>query len=311
MGPWMRPIVYAFVAGSATAIGGCFVLFFEEKPSDVVISFTLSFAAGVMIVVSVLDLWLPIAILGVVPFILSTFCLFLGMTGTSLLSKISIPEPEELLTLIMHGGVRPGAAHSPSSYPAADEDVRKPDVEEACVQIVDSSASQDNLSRARSWRLGILLAIVLTVHNLPEGLAVGVSALKSRELGLLLASAIFLHNVAEGVVIAVPILAATGNKWLALGITAASGMTEPIGAAIGVFLLRGISNGGKSSVDFEFYLDVILCFVGGVMLQVSRIELLPQALRMGDQKTVTFGFIFGGALIGASIFLLRGIGTQD
>ena len=128
------------------------------------------------------------------------------------------------------------------------------------------STSAEALSKARSWRLGMLLALVLTVHNLPEGLAVGVSALKSKELGLLLATAIFLHNVAEGVVIAVPLLAATGNRWLALGITAASGMTEPLGAAIGVLVLRGLSNGDS----FEYYLNVVLCAVGGVMLEVSR-----------------------------------------
>ena len=311
----MRPIAYAFVAGSATAIGGSLVLFLKEKPSDVVIAFTLSFAAGVMVVVSILDLWLPIAVMGVASFILSTLCLLLGVAATQLLSRMPIPEPEDLLILIAHGGVRPSTPVVAPPVPCAGErtEIVSGELEESrllvVTEVVSPAASSDASSRARSWRLGILLAIVLTVHNLPEGLAVGVSALKSRELGLLLASAIFLHNVAEGVVIAVPILAATGNRWLALGITAASGMTEPLGAAVGVLLLRGISN--NNTANFEFYLNVVLCFVGGVMLQVSRSELLPQALRLGDEKTVSLGFLFGGALIGVSIMLLQGLGGHE
>jgi len=303
-------------------VGGALVLFLGDKPSDRTISFTLSFAAGVMVVVSILDLWLPIALLGTVPFILSTLCLLAGMAGTSLLSSIRIPEPEELIVLIQHGGVRPSSQPLPSAHPLpfagertdlvleggqGGEDARlvvegAPSGEQgSSVEApMGGSTSAEALSKARSWRLGMLLALVLTVHNLPEGLAVGVSALKSKELGLLLATAIFLHNVAEGVVIAVPLLAATGNRWLALGITAASGMTEPLGAAIGVLVLRGLSNGDS----FEYYLNVVLCAVGGVMLEVSRRELIPQAWRLGDERTVAWGFVVGGGLIGLSIFLL-------
>ena len=319
MSTWTRPIALAAVAGSATAVGGALVLFLGDKPTDRTISFTLSFAAGVMVVVSILDLWLPIALLGPIPFILSTLCLLAGMAGTSLLSNIRIPEPEELIVLIQHGGVRPSPS-LPSSHPLPLAGERTNQVVEEDHGGEDSrlvvegaltggeggegtpmgSTSAEALSKARSWRLGMLLALVLTVHNLPEGLAVGVSALKSKELGLLLATAIFLHNVAEGVVIAVPLLAATGNRWLALGITAASGMTEPLGAAIGVLVLRGLSNGDS----FEYYLNIVLCTVGGVMLEVSRRELIPQAWRLGDERTVAWGFVVGGALIGLSIFLL-------
>ena len=152
-----------------------------------------------------------------------------------------------------------------------------------------------------SWRLGLLLAVVLTVHNLPEGLAVGVSSVKSREMGITLAAAIFLHNVAEGIVIAVPLLAATGNRALAFGITAASGLSEPIGALIGVLVIRGIA-GERSAAAIEGLLNLLLCAVGGVMLQISRAELLPQASRLGNRSLVVQGFVAGGALIAFSLF---------
>jgi zinc transporter ZupT len=362
---WTRPIAYAAVAGSATALGGALVLCFRGQPSNTTISFTLSFAAGVMMVVSVVDLWWPIASQGFLPFLGATFSILAGMVCTSYLSRLRIPEPEELLQIILAGGLEAGGGSSSSSSSSSSSGSGRPSRDsiegpgcaeheingsisasssptaagsgaaeassskEAVALLVDSSSSQATASlgepgcasgapspstlpsltpgaldaKARSWRLGMLLALVLTVHNLPEGLAVGVSALKSKELGLALASAIFLHNVAEGVVIAVPLLAATGNRWLALGITAASGVSEPLGAALGVLLLRGVSAG--SGETLELLINLVLCAVGGVMLQVSRSELLPQARRVGDGGTVTAGFLVGGALIGASLLLLQ------
>ena len=353
---WTRPIAYAAVAGSATALGGALVLCFRGQPSNEAIAFTLAFAAGVMSIVSVVDLWWPIAALGFLPFCGATAAMLAGMACTNYLSRLSFPEPEALLATIMNGGVEGGGGGSggggggggggaAATATGSDGSAKAPGegaAEHEAVSLLVSSSSSGGgggtagaagaaaaalppsaagagaalaaaeggsaaagaqaESRARSWRLGMLLALVLTVHNLPEGLAVGVSALKSRELGLALASAIFLHNVAEGVVIAVPLLAATGNRWLALGITAASGVSEPLGAALGVLLLRGVSAGNSAAL--ELGVNITLCAVGGVMLQVSRSELLPQARRLGSAATVWGGFAAGGVLIGASLVLL-------
>jgi len=305
-----------------------------------------------MVVVSIVDLWWPLARLGFLPFLGSTCMVLLGMGMTSYLSRLPIPEPEELLAVIMAGGVVEQGAHSGSRQSSSGghgEDAENCEgsakeghgllsisipssgggtagATAAAAPLAERSppgspgaalsgsgvpahtagaappSSAAAAHAASNWRLGMLLALVLTVHNLPEGLAVGVSALKSKELGLALASAIFLHNVAEGVVIAVPLLAATGNRWLALGITAASGVSEPLGAALGVLLLRGVSSGNGETL--EFLINLTLCGVGGVMIQVSRSELLPQARSVGDAGTVAAGFIVGGVLIGVSLVLL-------
>ncbi len=190
-------------------------------------------------------------------------------------------------------------------------------------------------TRRQTWRLGVLLCLVLSAHNLPEGVAVGVGVEKSAELGGILASAILLHNVAEGFVTAVPLLAATGNRAFAFGVTALSGLTEPVGAFLGVLALRAllaVSNGEAESAaaaaaalgddpvaaasaasaasaaavsqTAERFLNVVLCGVGGVMLHVSVRELLPQAALCGTARSVAGGFVSGAAASSLTALLL-------
>ena len=307
---WM-PVVLAGIAGSATALGGALVLLLPRTPSDAFLSITLAFAAGVMVFVSLIDLYLPIAMASGTSFILATGAMLFGMAGTSLLGRLPMPEPEDLIAILWPPRT---TSAQPASLPAIMGAAAPARVDDACAAGSSSSESSGAAAvpaprapspsrvaaRARNWRLGFLLALVLTAHNLPEGLAVGLSAAKSRALGITLAIAIFLHNVAEGIVIAVPVFAATGDRALALGITAASGLSEPLGALIGVSLLRFVVN--TRDVGFaEVALSTVLCAVGGVMVQVSRAELLPHALRLADVRTVTGGFIAGAALIAASL----------
>ena len=150
--------------------------------------------------------------------------------------------------------------------------------------------------RQQTWRLGLLLALILSVHNLPEGIAVGVGSVKDARFGLVLCAAIFLHNIAEGFVIAVPILAATGDRRFAFAITALSGLAEPLGALLGVLVVRSFF-GAAGAAAMEPALNAVLCAVGGVMLHVSATELVPQALRCGSRQRVAAGFAAGAAVI--------------
>jgi len=361
-----QPVLNAAIAGSATALGGLVVVVLPATPPDATIAFVLAFAAGVMVTVSVLDLYLPVARASLGAFALATAALGAGAAATSLLARLPVPEPDAVIEAIWGGGVRAsgaaalkaagggggggggiggggggsgssGSAAAPRSQPASPRGDRAPsgtfrslddaacDAERggagAGVGVVGGGGAAGGGgglvglgagggaggaggdARARAWRLAFLLWIVMTVHNLPEGLAVGVSSVKSRELGLVLAGAIFLHNVAEGIVIAVPLLAATGDRALALGVTAASGLSEPVGALAGVLLLRGVA-GERGAAALEAALNLTLCAVGGVMLHVSRAELLPHAARLGAPATVAQGFAAGALLIGASLWFL-------
>lgn len=69
-------------------------------------------------------------------------------------------------------------------------------------------------------RLGTLMAVTMTLHNLPEGFAVAFSAFTP--LGPIMALAIAAHNIPEGIIVAAPIYAATGSRWKAMGMATAS-----------------------------------------------------------------------------------------
>jgi ZIP family zinc transporter len=306
---WLAPLINATIAGSATCLGGALIFFIPTPERH--IAFTLSLAAGVMVTVSIFDLYLPVARTSFFSFVLATGALLAGAGFTALISRMEMPEPERLLVLLWGGGVAVdgvgggGGAVGASSPrlrgegPLSSAEGGSEGAPAAAVAAAAEAPPRD----AKSWRLGMLLFLILTLHNLPEGMAVGVSTVKSRELGLALVVGIFLHNIFEGVVIAVPLLAATGDKWLALSLTAASGLSEPLGAAVGVLLLRGVA-GKAGAAALAMTLNVVLCGVGGVMLQVCRNELLPSACRVGEPRVVAAGFLAGALLIGVSIYCL-------
>jgi ZIP family zinc transporter len=67
----------------------------------------------------------------------------------------------------------------------------------------------------RLWRLGLVSAIAIAIHNFPEGLATFLGGLSNPRLGISIAIAIAIHNIPEGLAIAAPVVAATGNRRLA------------------------------------------------------------------------------------------------
>ena len=91
----------------------------------------------------------------------------------------------------------------------------------------------------RGKRLGMLLAAALTIHHVPEGLAIGVAfASESKSLGLIVALAIALQNIPEGLAVAMPLRAAGASRARAILWSSASGLTEPLAAALGVWCAR-------------------------------------------------------------------------
>jgi zinc transporter, ZIP family len=138
-----------------------------------------------------------------------------------------------------------------------------------------------------AYRRGILLFSALTLHNLPEGLAVGTGYVAEPRLGLLLALAIALHNIPEGMAVAGPFRACGMPRRLYLAWAAGSGLAEPVAALVGA----------TAVTFFQAILPFSLAFAGGAMLYVVSDELIPESHSHGFEHEATFGFIVGFLLL--------------
>lgn len=145
-------------------------------------------------------------------------------------------------------------------------------------------------------KTGFLTAIGIAMHNFPEGMAVLVTSLSSPHLGAALAAAVAIHNIPEGIAVSVPIYWATGNRKKAFLYSFLAGISEPLGAAVGYFLLFRFLDPGA--------LGIILAAVGGIMLFICFDELLPIALRWGNEHLVVLGLFSGMAVMALSLNML-------
>ena len=140
-----------------------------------------------------------------------------------------------------------------------------------------------------------MLALAVTIHNLPEGMAVGVvfAGADSGVTNISLASAvavslgIAIQNIPEGAIISMPMRAAGNSRWRSFLIGSLSGAVEPIGA-IAVLLLA-------SSV--LPVLPYMLAFAAGAMFYVVVEELIPEASNGQHTNVSTIGFAIGFVLM--------------
>ena len=133
-----------------------------------------------------------------------------------------------------------------------------------------------------------LFVFAIALHNLPEGMAIGVS-LSNGDLsvGLPLTSAIAIQDIPEGLAVALAIIAAGYRAGTAVGIAILSGLLEPIGALIGATLSSGMVTA----------YPIGLGLAGGAMLFVVSHEVIPETHRNGHQTTATLGLMVGFALM--------------
>jgi ZIP family zinc transporter len=144
-------------------------------------------------------------------------------------------------------------------------------------------------------RTSALIFLVLFVHSLPEGFAVGTAFASDRAgLSLFVILAIAIQNVPEGTSVAIPMAAAGFSRmrqfWAAVGTSA----PQPVGALIAFVLVEQI----QSLLPFSF------AFAAGAMLSLIAIELLPSAYAGGRRLGPTLGFALGAALMLGLSFVL-------
>jgi ZIP family zinc transporter len=140
-----------------------------------------------------------------------------------------------------------------------------------------------------------MLALAVTIHNLPEGMAVGVvfAGAENGLSGLSLTSAlavsigIAIQNVPEGAIISMPMRAAGNSKWRSFFIGSLSGAVEPIGG-LAIILLASLMTPA---------LPYLLAFAAGAMFYVVVEELIPEANEGEHSNLSTIGFAIGFVLM--------------
>ncbi|MGB4373389.1 MAG: zinc transporter ZupT [Halanaerobiales bacterium] len=266
-------VVYAFAltlfAGLATGIGS-FLAFFTKSTNKSFLSISLGFSAGVMVYVSFVEIF-PKAqeslrsYLGPGPgdwAIVASF--FLGVFIILIIDRL-VPETEN-----------PHEARG----------------EELLIDLKEDTLSE----RETLQRMGMFSALAIAIHNFPEGLATFASAITDPTLGLSIAIAIALHNIPEGISVAVPLYYATGSKKKAFFYSFLSGLSEPLGALIGFFILRSFFN------DMVF--GILFGAVAGIMVYISIDELLPTSREYGQNHQEIYGFIAGMFVMAISLLIL-------
>jgi len=133
---------------------------------------------------------------------------------------------------------------------------------------------------SRVW----LFALAITIHNFPEGLAVGVSfGSGDISAGLVVATAIGLQNMPEGLAVALPLLREGYSRRRSLWYGTLTGLVEPVGGILGIALVS----------IFHPVLPWALAFAAGAMIFVVSDEIIPESHRKGFEREATFGLIAG------------------
>jgi ZIP family zinc transporter len=144
-------------------------------------------------------------------------------------------------------------------------------------------------------RMGLFSALAIAIHNFPEGLATFMAAVKDPTLGISIAVAIAIHNIPEGIAVSVPVFYATKSRSKAFIYSSLSGLSEPVGAILGFFLLKHFIS------DAAF--GLVFAAVAGIMIYISLDELLPTAEEYAEHHVAISGLIAGMVIMAVSLAL--------
>lgn len=151
----------------------------------------------------------------------------------------------------------------------------------------DQEGPRSRLSRTTK------LALAVTIHNFPEGMAVGVAIAGAATGDLSIAGALALslgiaiQNVPEGAIISMPLRAEGNSRWRSFGIGTLSGIVEPVGGALVLLLTTAVTG----------IMPYMLAFAAGAMLYVVVEELVPEYSQGSHSNVGTIGFALGFALM--------------
>lgn len=262
-------VLLSLIAGLGTGIGGLIAIM--RTPGRRSFGFLMGLTAGVMITLAFMELLAEAWETG--GFITATIGFAFGAGFMFLLDyfaphmrfgevEVRSPNPDEVLT-------------------TADSEPRRHR------RGFGRRMGQNQITDRKLFKTGMLLAIGITIHNIPEGIAVGAGYLHQPQFGVFIAMAILLHNIPEGIATALPLNKCGVCRWDAFRTAFLSGLAEPVGALVAALFLT----------SFTGFLPAALAFAGGVMLFITLDELLPAAREHGHQHWTAMGIIAGSIFV--------------
>ena len=251
----MQPVILTALGVGGATVVGALLGFIIKKPSHKVNDMILSFAAGVMLAAAVIGLIIP--------------SLDYGGSFSILITVAGIFAGAVCLNLI---------------------DKLVPHLHK--MTGVDIEAHPDKTARLNKV---LLFVIAIAIHNLPEGIAAGVSFGTGNDAqALTVAAGIALQNIPEGMVIIAPMIAAGMSRGRTFLIALMTGIVEVVGTFLGFFAV---------SVSTAI-LPFALAFAGGTMLYVISDEMIPETHAHGSERGATYALLIGFATMLAFDYFL-------
>ncbi|XP_066250907.1 zinc transporter ZIP11 [Euwallacea similis] len=324
--PVMQAFLGTLFTWGLTACGASLVIVIRGSQRKV-LDASLGFAAGVMVAASFWSLlspaiehaatskyygengeyaWAPVAL----GFLLGSFFVY---GADVLITTLGLHSPNMMLALHASNkgksrdGSRRDSTHVPLPDTAVIDDIGGTHVHRRRVgklyetsngqvadpnvmpQSFDDECDIEEIERGH-WKRIMLLVVAITVHNIPEGLAVGVgfaatgsSSLANFETARNLALGIGIQNFPEGLAVSLPLHAAGFSIWKSLWYGQLSGMVEPIFGVLGAVAVSLA----------EPALPYALSFAAGAMIYVVMDDIIPEANTSENGKLATWGAVIG------------------
>ncbi len=265
----MNDFLFAFMltlfAGISTGIGSA-LAFMTKKTNAKFLSVSLGFSAGVMIYVSMIEIF--------------------NKAKDSLVLELGLKKGMWVTVISFFAGM---------AFIAVIDKLIPKEENPHEIKTVEALNDENVKNKAKLLRMGVFTALAIGIHNFPEGLATFISALQEPSLAIPVAVAIAIHNIPEGIAVSVPIYYATGSRKKAFYLSLLSGLSEPIGALVGYVVLFRFLN------DTMF--GIIFAAVAGIMVFISLDELLPSAREFGEHHLSIYGLVAGMMVMAVSLLL--------
>lgn len=230
----LTAFIITFLAGLSTVIGG-FLSFFIKRKNLSFLSIGLSFSAGLLIYIALVEL--------------------LKDSSETLTKAIGSSMGDWVVIAAFFGGI---ALTGLMDYFLPGH------VDEELVKHLEDCDCQ------KLKRVGIFTAAAISLHNLPEGLTTFIACLNDIHVGFAIAVAIAIHNISIGLAISLPIYHATGNKSQALLYSFLSGMVEPLGAVIGFMIFGYMFDGIAMGILYALIAGIMIYIAFDELLPTSH-----------------------------------------